>query len=69
MTNNANGSPLPDEERQVLRALTEQRGTRQACADLEIAPATLARAIAGLPITRAITTHLRVKLAAPEAGK
>ena len=69
MTNNAKGTPLPDEERHVLRALAEQRGTRQACADLAIAPATLARAIAGLPITRAITTHLRVKIAAPEATK
>ena len=54
---------LTAQTRQRLFVLTEQHGTDAVCRMLRVAPATLARAIAGLPIMRSMTTHLLVQLA------
>jgi hypothetical protein len=60
---------LHDAERERLRALTSERGTNAAARVLQVAPATLARAVAGLPIARATAHYLRSRLDAAPASE
>jgi molybdenum-dependent DNA-binding transcriptional regulator ModE len=57
-------SPLSDVTRAELLKLINQHGSAEAAAKrLDIAPTTFLRALAGLPQTPAIQTHLVVRLA------
>jgi FixJ family two-component response regulator len=57
------GTPLPERERQAIRRLVAERGERQAGIDLQVAAATLARAVAGLPMARGTLALMRERLA------
>ena len=49
--------------REQLRSMVNVLGTRGACAELGVSPATLARAIAGLPVLGVTASHLTSALA------
>lgn len=51
------------EVRAGLLRVAEARGMRVACEQLGVAAATLAKAIAGLPVARTVDSHLSVRLA------
>ena len=62
MTSKTLGTPLPERERQAIRRLVAERGERQACVDLQVAAATLARAIAGMPLARGTLALMRERM-------
>jgi len=58
------GTPLPERERQAIRKLVKEHGEREACERLQLAAATLARAVAGFPMARGTLAQVRAQLAA-----
>jgi hypothetical protein len=62
---NALAAYLDDGERQRVVEMLKAQGTRKASSALGIAPATAARLVAGLPVTRGTVAIVRASIAAP----
>lgn len=58
----AGSHALPVKDQQALRKLVTEHGEKKTCEILEIASATLARALAGMPLARTTVTHVQTKI-------
>lgn len=60
---------MSEQEAAALRRFVRERGEKAALSFLGVAPATLARAAAGLPVQRVTVGHLRWKMGELAAQK
>lgn len=61
--------PLGEKHIAAIRKLVAEHGEKKTGVLLEVASATLSRALAGLPLARATVTHLQTRLAEQKEKK
>lgn len=66
MSNASTTPALSREEAATVHMLIETRGMARAVGELAVSPQTAAKIAAGLPVSRAVVTHVRSRLQALE---